>query len=104
MESVSPDRLSHSEAFEYAEEHSTPLPPFLAGVRERYLDEIADPEVKRGWVSGTLEGRFLAALVHARQARNVLEVGTFVGYGAIAMASALPSGGRIITCEIDTGY
>jgi caffeoyl-CoA O-methyltransferase len=31
----------------------------------------------------------------------VLEIGTFSGYSALSMASALPPGGRIVTCEVD---
>ncbi|HEY8202862.1 MAG TPA: class I SAM-dependent methyltransferase [Actinomycetota bacterium] len=50
---------------------------------------------------GTIEGRFLEMLVHAVQPIQVLEIGTFTGYSSIAMASALPSGGRIVTCEVN---
>jgi caffeoyl-CoA O-methyltransferase len=31
----------------------------------------------------------------------VLELGTFTGYSSICMASALPDGGRLITCDVD---
>jgi caffeoyl-CoA O-methyltransferase len=31
----------------------------------------------------------------------VLEIGTFTGLGALAMAAALPGGGKLITLEID---
>jgi predicted O-methyltransferase YrrM len=39
---------------------------------------------------------FLAFLI-----RNVLEIGTFTGYSALAMALALPRQGRLLTCEIN---
>jgi caffeoyl-CoA O-methyltransferase len=52
-------------------------------------------------LSGVLEGGLLAMLVHATAARHVLEIGTFSGYSALAMAAALPAGGRITTCELD---
>lgn len=48
-----------------------------------------------------LHGRFLALLVRALGARRVLEVGTLGGYSTIAMARALPTGGSIVTCELD---
>ena len=35
------------------------------------------------------------------QAKQVLEIGTFTGYSALCFAEALPSDGRIITCDID---
>jgi len=30
-----------------------------------------------------------------------MEVGTFTGYSALCMAGALPSDGRVVTCEVD---
>ena len=40
-------------------------------------------------------------LVYALRPASVLEIGTFSGYSAIAMAGGLPPGGRITTCELD---
>jgi caffeoyl-CoA O-methyltransferase len=34
-------------------------------------------------------------------AKRVLEIGTFTGYSALAMAEGLPEGGTIVTCDID---
>ena len=39
---------------------------------------------------GAVEGRFLALLVAITGAKRILEIGTFTGYSAIAMAEALP--------------
>jgi caffeoyl-CoA O-methyltransferase len=46
------------------------------------------------------QGQFLALLVESIGARRVLEVGTFTGYSAIAMAYALPADGKLITMDI----
>ena len=47
-------------------------------------------------------GQFLSILIHAIQARNVLEVGTSNGYSTIWLAVALKkTGGRLITLEFD---
>ncbi|MFE9680329.1 O-methyltransferase [Streptomyces sp. NPDC002701] len=46
------------------------------------------------------EAQFLALLVQLTGARQVLEIGTFTGYSALAMARALPPGGRLVTCDI----
>ena len=54
-----------------------------------------------GMMVGPLEGRFLEMLVFALGARRVLEIGTFGGYSALAMAAGLAPGGSITTCEID---
>ncbi len=50
---------------------------------------------------GHLEGSFLRLLVKLSRAKRVLEIGTFTGYSALAMAEGLPKGGRLITCDID---
>jgi caffeoyl-CoA O-methyltransferase len=52
-------------------------------------------------MSGATQGHLLATLVHLGRPRHILEIGTFTGYSALAMAAALPVGGRITTCEID---
>jgi caffeoyl-CoA O-methyltransferase len=46
-------------------------------------------------------GRFLELLVWATGAKRVLEIGTYTGHSALAMAAALPPGGRVITLELD---
>jgi len=46
------------------------------------------------------QGHFLGFLVRLTGARRVLELGTFAGYSALAMALALPSGGRLVTCDV----
>jgi caffeoyl-CoA O-methyltransferase len=43
-------------------------------------------------------------LVGAIGARRALEVGTFLGYGAIAIARGLPDDGELVCCELDEGY
>ncbi len=50
---------------------------------------------------GHLEGSFLRLLMKIARAKRVLEIGTFTGYSALAMAEGLPPGGRIITCDIN---
>jgi len=52
-------------------------------------------------VSGHIEGQFLKMLVHATQAKAILEIGLFTGYSALAMAEALPADGQLLACEID---
>ena len=73
----------------------------------------AVPEVERaGEEMGDLasmqiagdQAAFMTILVRAIGARDALEVGTFLGYGAIAIARGLPDDGRLICCELDEGY
>ena len=46
------------------------------------------------------QGALLALFVGILGARNVVEVGTFTGYSSLCMARALPSGGRLLCCDI----
>jgi caffeoyl-CoA O-methyltransferase len=43
-------------------------------------------------------------LVRAIGARRAIEVGSFLGYGALAIARGLPDDGRLVCCELDEGY
>lgn len=48
-----------------------------------------------------LLGKFLALMIRVSGARRVLELGTLGGYSTLWMARALPSGGRLITLELE---
>lgn len=80
----------------YATEHSSPERPWLADLAEETRSSTDLPAM----MVGPLEGHFLAMLVFAVRPRSVLEIGTFTGYSALAMAEALPPDGRIVTCEL----
>lgn len=45
------------------------------------------------------QGQFMQFLLRLIGAKKVLEVGTFTGYSALAMALALPDDGLLITCD-----
>ena len=45
------------------------------------------------------QGQFLQLLVRLLAARRIVEIGTFTGYSALAMALAMPAGGRIVCCD-----
>jgi caffeoyl-CoA O-methyltransferase len=51
-------------------------------------------------IAGPVLGRLLRFLVATVAPRLVLEIGTFSGYSALAMAGGLPPEGRIVTCEL----
>jgi caffeoyl-CoA O-methyltransferase len=81
----------------YAAEHSTPEPPELQAVAAETREKFGG---RAGMLTGHLEGGFLRSLVAVSGARRVLEIGTFTGYSAMAMASALPSDGELITLDV----
>jgi predicted O-methyltransferase YrrM len=47
------------------------------------------------------QGHFMAFIIAMAGARRVLEIGTFTGYSALAMALALPDGGKVFTCDVN---
>lgn len=49
-------------------------------------------------------GQFLAILVRLMGARKIIEIGTFTGYSATAMALALPEDGLIICCDLSWSW
>jgi caffeoyl-CoA O-methyltransferase len=81
----------------YAEQHST-VPPALF---ERLAEETRRTQSAPQMMVGPLEGAFLSFVVTLKQPRLVLELGTFTGWSSLAMASALPAGGRIVTCDVN---
>ena len=49
---------------------------------------------------GPDQAALMQQLVRATGARRCIEIGTFTGYSALAVALALPAGGRIVCCDI----
>jgi predicted O-methyltransferase YrrM len=50
------------------------------------------------------QGQFMAFLVRALGVKKCLEVGVFTGYSSLAVALALPEGGRIVACDISEEF
>jgi caffeoyl-CoA O-methyltransferase len=49
---------------------------------------------------GAVQGAFMTALIGLLRPRFAVEVGTFTGYSALAVARALPDGARLLCCDI----
>ncbi|MCC5948823.1 MAG: class I SAM-dependent methyltransferase [Nitriliruptoraceae bacterium] len=54
-------------------------------------------------LSGHVEGQLLKLLVRISGASRALDIGTFTGYSALAMAEAMGPEGRVVACEVDPG-
>lgn len=50
------------------------------------------------------QGQFMALLAELIGARRCIEVGTFTGYSALAVARVLPEDGQLVCCDIDEDY
>lgn len=81
----------------YAVQHTTPFDGELEAIARSTRAETAYP----GMMSGLVEARLLQTLIRLARATRVLEVGTFTGFGALAMAEALPPDGTVTTLEAD---
>ena len=53
---------------------------------------------------GADQGALMALLVRLIGAKRCLEVGTYTGYSALAVALALPADGKLITCDISAEW
>jgi caffeoyl-CoA O-methyltransferase len=80
----------------YLDAHATPLEPLLQENYEATYASLSSPQM----IAGPVLGRLLRFLVAIAAPQLVLEIGTFSGYSALAMAGGLPPGGRILTCEL----
>jgi O-methyltransferase len=56
------------------------------------------------WQIAPEQGPFLALLVQLMGAKKCLEIGTFTGYSALWVASALPADGKLVCCELSGLY
>ena len=81
----------------YAERFTSPEPPVLRRLRLETYRTQQIPQM----IAGPLQGRLLAMLARVSGARRVLEIGTFVGYGALCFAEGLPAGGEVITVDFN---
>ena len=52
-------------------------------------------------LSGAIQGQILRMLAQMTGATDILELGTFTGYSAICLASALPEDGHLDTLELN---
>lgn len=80
----------------YLAERTAPEPGYLAELR-RASEAAGIPAIQ----ISPEQASFMQILLRLSGSREVVEVGTLAGYSALAMALALPAGGRVRTIEID---
>ena len=86
--------------YDYVDSVSNPEAAVLAELR--VATEKATPWFRMQIPA--LQGQFMQVLIQISQAKRVLEVGTFTGYSALAMAMVMPADGRVVTCDISDEY
>ncbi|HRW60120.1 MAG TPA: class I SAM-dependent methyltransferase [Defluviicoccus sp.] len=85
--------------YDYLSAVSLREPALLARLRE---ETAALPEARMQIAPE--QGQFMAMLVRLMNAREILEIGTFTGYSALAMALALPPDGHIVACDVSAEW
>lgn len=83
--------------YQYIKDHATKQSEALAWVEKQ--THIRTNHARM--LSGAVQGQIMRMLVQASGASRILELGTFTGYSAICLASAMPEGGHLDTLEIN---
>lgn len=83
--------------YQYIKEHASEPSEALAWVERQ--THIRTNHARM--LSGAVQGQIMRMLVQLSGAKRILELGTFTGYSAICLASALPEDGHLDTLEIN---
>src|SRR4051794_29732349 len=83
------------EIHEYVVAHGTPPD----AVQQALIDETAELPMAMMQISPE-QGAFMALFTRAIGAKQAVEVGTFTGYSAIAIARGLPDDGHLLCCDV----
>ena len=73
--------------------------PVLARLRQ-----ATAPRPEAEMQIGPEQGQFMALLAKLIGARRCIEIGTYTGYSALAVAMALPADGKLIACDVNDEY
>jgi len=82
---------------EYAIKNSTDESELLKDLRKQTNQKILHPRM----LSSTIQGRFLSFISKLIQPKNILEIGTYTGYGTLCLSEGLVENGQIDTIEIN---
>lgn len=82
---------------DYILQHISPEHPHLYALYRATNTKLLRPRM----ASGHMQGQLLRMLCQMMQPERVLEIGTFSGYSALAMASGMPEGSHLYTFEIN---
>src|SRR3954470_17914536 len=94
-----PDKFTvmNSALHAYAVEHSANQDELMRRLGEETEEAAGQMAVMQ---TAPEQAALMTVLVHATEARKALEIGTFTGYGSIAIARGLPPDGRLLTLDV----
>jgi predicted O-methyltransferase YrrM len=92
-------QLLAGDVYAYVLECSSREPEVLAQLR------VATASVPHSVMQiGADQGQLMALLVRLIGARRCIEIGTYTGYSALAVALALPADGLLVTCDVSAEW
>jgi predicted O-methyltransferase YrrM len=91
--------IQDDEVYRYLLEVSSRESPVLARLRD-----ATAPRPEAEMQIGADQGQLLALLVRLIGARRCIEIGTYTGYSALAVALALPPDGVVYACDVSTEF
>ena len=71
---------------------------------QRELREETSRRPNAGMQIGPDQAQFMQLLARTIGARRYLEIGTFTGYSALAIALVLPTDGKVVACDVSEEY
>jgi caffeoyl-CoA O-methyltransferase len=94
-----PDKFTEmtAELHRYAVEHSDGNDELMQRLVEETEGAAGDMSIM---LTAPEQATMMTLLVRAIGARRALELGTFTGYGSIAIARGLPADGQLVTCDV----
>jgi len=81
----------------YIEDHCTDEDTVSAGLNRFTHLHVLMPQM----LSGKVQGQVLSMFSHMIRPKRILEIGTFTGYAAIALAKGLSEDGLLFTIEVN---
>lgn len=88
-----------SETFQYIQSHTRLAHPILAK-----LAEETSKMPSGGMQISADQGAFMHLVTKLMKSRRALEIGCFTGYSALAVASALPEDGKLISLDVSEEF
>ena len=80
---------------EYLSQNSDKEPEILSKLNKETHQKILQPRM----LSGHIQGRFLSLISKIKSPLQILEIGTYTGYGTLCLAEGLAANGKIFTID-----
>ncbi len=88
--------LLTDEVHRYLLDHTEPID----AVQQDLIDETAAQGDISGMQIAPEQGAFMTMLTRLMSVTSAIEIGTFTGYSALAIARGLPPGGTLLCCDV----